>query len=111
MAIDGVNAIPREMPAANAVSQHSLTRGERELQVEEGQPPMEVAASEQADVRWQKQDALAEKWRRGMPRKRRKQALAKRALHEPEEDLQMEDDPDFSTEEELETGRNFDVRS
>ncbi len=64
MAIDAIQPIFRQIPAASAVSQISLTRRDRELQVEEGQPPMEVASAEQDALHWQKNQDLQEKWKR-----------------------------------------------
>ena len=67
MAIDAVQPVFREIPAPSAVPQHSLTRRDRELQMEEGQPPMEVASTEQEALRWRTGEDLQEKWRKRQP--------------------------------------------
>ncbi len=63
MAIDSVTPVFREI-ATSAVPQVSLTRRDRELQIEEGQPPLEVSSTEQQALRWQKSEDLHEKWKR-----------------------------------------------
>ena len=62
MGVEAVQPVFRDIPAASAVPQCSLTRADRELQMEEGQPPMETASVEQATLRWRK-DGDQEKWR------------------------------------------------
>lgn len=47
--------------AASASSQASLTRRDRELQVEEGQPPIEVPEAELEALRWRKNEELRDK--------------------------------------------------
>lgn len=63
MAIDSVMPVFREI-ATSAVPQASLTRRDRELQIEDGQPPLDVASTEQQALRWQKSEDLHEKWKR-----------------------------------------------
>jgi hypothetical protein len=73
MSIDPIQAGFREIPSA--VSQLSLTRRDRELLMQEGQPPLEVAPAEQEAMRWQKEEDL-----RGKCSKRRQQRTDKPSI-------------------------------
>ncbi len=105
MAIDAVQPLFREIPAASAVPQVSLTRRDRELQVEEGQPPMEVASAEQEALRWKREEDPREKWRRRREGRREPKESEEESLRAAEEAATDE------AEEEEETGRLFDGRS
>jgi hypothetical protein len=68
MAMDAVTPVFREIAAVGAVPQSSLTGRDRELQVEEGRPPIEVAETELEALRRRKSEELREK------RKKRQEA-------------------------------------
>jgi hypothetical protein len=61
MGIGPIVPVPSETQAS-ASSQASLTRRDRELQVEEGQPPIEVPEAELEALHWRKSEELCEKW-------------------------------------------------
>jgi hypothetical protein len=111
MAIDAVVPISRENPAASAVSQLSLTRRARELQLEEGQPPMEVASAEQEALQWQKDEGLRERGKR----RQSQQSTMQSALQEEHEEAGAQHpetlQPCTEVQEEEETGTLFDDRS
>jgi hypothetical protein len=121
MAIDGVQPVFREIPAASAVPQLSLTRRDRELQMEEGQPPMEVASTELQTLRWQKSEDLREKWKKRQQQRNAgasSQATQEATLNETPEDLEeaqvaqpeaMQSGTELPGEED--TGTLFDDRS
>ena len=66
MAIDAVTPVFRQVAVASAVPLASLTRRDRELQVqvEEGRPPIEVAEAELEALRWRKSEDLRKKWKK-----------------------------------------------
>lgn len=120
MAIDAEQSITREIRPASAVPQLSLTRRDGELQVEEGQPPTEVASTEQEALRWQKGEDLREKWKqRQESRTKAKDAqcparAAATEFAEQDDDaacvVESQQESSESTEEES-TGTLFDDRS
>jgi len=97
--IDSVQAIFREIPAASAVPQLSLTRRDRELLMEEGVTPLEVASAEQAAMCWQKKEDLREQGRK--PSRGEDTKMAK------EQQRQVNQE----TQEQEETGTLFNDRS
>lgn len=115
MSIDPLGPVYREIPAASAVPQLSLTRRDRELQMEEGQPPIEVAEAEQQPLRWNKEEDPREKWRqRRDTRNARRNATQCEAQGEMLDEAvptltQLQESPQLQEEEE--TGTLFDDRS
>lgn len=123
---------PEEPAAAGASSQASLTRRDRELQVEDGQPPLEVPETELESLHLREGAELLEKWKkRYSPRRDGQAADADEAAAEIDETedavsetMQAEAEPDEQPkseyderlpktefEEEESTGRLFDGRS
>jgi hypothetical protein len=85
MAIDAVTPVFREIAASSAVPQASLTRRDRELQVDEGRPPIEVAETEFEALRRRKREDLKEKWKtRRWERRARREADESRMRDECE---------------------------
>jgi hypothetical protein len=78
MAIDAVTPVFREIAAASAVPQASLTRRDRELQeqVEEGRPPIEVAEAELEALCRRKGEELRERWRKRQEARRDREPLS-----------------------------------
>jgi len=122
MAIDAVTPASREIAAISAVPQHSLTRRDRVVLVEEGQPPMEVAETELEALHWRKREELREKWKRRQDEREARgeadQGEAKKALQEAdqEEDEEVREEPEpiqksAEAAEEDETGTLFNDRS
>ncbi len=115
MAIDASLPVSREIALASAVPQASLTRRDRELQVSEGLPPIEVTETGMEALRWRKSEDLREKWRK---RREQRRARRKASQAEPrEEDEEAGAEPSQPEqagaefpEEEL-TGTLFDDRS
>jgi hypothetical protein len=87
--IDPVQQVFREIPAASAVPQVS-SRRDRELQMEEGRPPMEVASAEQQALYWRKAENLQDKWHRGPARKDQRRAVQGAASEEGADETQEE---------------------
>ena len=58
MAIDASLPVSREIALASAVPQASLTRRDRELQVSEGLPPIEVTETGMEALRWRKSEGF-----------------------------------------------------
>lgn len=94
MAIDAAMPVSREIALAGAVPQASLTRRDRELQVEEGQPPIEVAEAELEALRWRKREELREKWQ-----KRQRSRLARRRALDLKTDAPSESEARAATPE------------
>jgi hypothetical protein len=104
---------------ANSVSQLSLIGREEELQIKDGEPPIEVAEAMEADGCWRKGQEMSRKWRRsrrnGAPclpslGRRGISGQSEAALSEPGAEPLLEDENgDFSEEDE--TGPRLDARS
>jgi hypothetical protein len=110
MAIDSVTPVFREI-ATSAVPQVSLTRRDRELQIEEGQPPLEVASTEQQALRWQKSEDLHEKWKRQQGRHAGGQSSGEETPDADSVEEKAEVTEECATSIEEETGTLFDDRS
>lgn len=110
MAIDSVTPVFREI-ATSAVPQISLTRRDRELQIEEGQPPLEVASAEQEALRWQKSEDLHEKWKRYKDRHAGDQSSGEETSEAESAEDKAEVTEECATSLEEETGTLFDDRS
>jgi hypothetical protein len=114
MVIGTVVPVFREIPAASAVPQPSLTRREQELQIEEGHPQIEVASAEQEALRWRKSEDLQEKWKQQEQRKTRRNAaedIAPEAVDESNMVLAETTQENAESPEEEPTGTLFDDRS
>ena len=68
MAIDAVQPVFVEIPAASAVSRPSLNRKGPGIADEEGRPPMEVASAEQEALHWQRQSTCGKVEKRQGPK-------------------------------------------
>jgi hypothetical protein len=110
MAIDSVTPVFREI-ATSAVPQVSLTRRDRELQIEEGQPPLEVASTEQQALHWQKSEDLDEKWKRPQDGHAGGQSSDGESSEADSAEDQAEVTGECATSTEEETGTLFDDRS
>jgi len=109
MAIDGLTPGFREVAASSAVPQPSLTRRERELQIEDGRPPIEVPEAEMEALRWLHGEDVGERPRSEKRRNRRgrqRRSSSGRRLEDAE--TQPELTEEFTEEE---TGTLFDDRS
>jgi hypothetical protein len=110
MAIDATRPLFREITAVNGVPQFSLTRRDRELQTEEGHPPMEVASTEGEALQWRRKEDLQERWKR---RRVRRASRRNELLNETQQgtadafEAALADPP----EEREESGTLFDDRS
>jgi hypothetical protein len=114
MAIDASLPVSRELTLASAVSQASLTKRDRELQVEEGQPPLEVAKDELEALRWHKREDLREKWKRRQEQRARRKTSEDEGVEQGEEAQAEQAQPEMQSAESLEedeTGTLFDDRS
>jgi hypothetical protein len=69
MATNAITPVFRQIAAESAVAQTSLTRADRQMQMEEGEPPVEVASAEFAASRWSKNEDMREKWRKRLAHK------------------------------------------
>jgi hypothetical protein len=115
MAIDASLPVSREIALASAVPQASLTRRDRELQVAEGLPPIEVTETGMEALRWRKSEDLREKWKK---RKEQRRVRRKASQVEPRgEDEEAGAEPSQLEQggaefpEEESTGTLFDGRS
>jgi hypothetical protein len=86
MAIDPVGPVYTEVAAASTISQASLTRRDRELQVDEGRPPIEVVDAEFEALRWRKREDLREKWKKRREQRQARQNARGSALQDERED-------------------------
>jgi hypothetical protein len=120
MAIDAALPVSQEIALASAVPQASLTRRDRELQVAEGLPPIEVSEAGMEALRWRKNEDLREKWKKRRElRRARGQASGAEAREEDEEggvEALLREEPDAESlegepQDEDATGTLFDDRS
>jgi hypothetical protein len=115
MAIDASLPVSREIALASAVPQASLTRRDRELQVAEGLPPIEVSETGLEALRWRKREDLREKWKKRGELRRARRKASQTDLREEDENMGVEpSQPEQGTAEfpeEEPTGTLFDDRS
>jgi hypothetical protein len=115
MAIDAALPMSQEIALASAVPQASLTRRDRDLQVAEGLPPIEVSEAGLEALRWRKNEDLREKWKkRREPRRARGQASGAEVLEEDEDggvQASPGEEPGAEALEEDANGTLFDDRS
>ena len=115
MAIDASLPVSREIALASAVPQASLTRRDRELQVAEGLPPIEVSETGLEALRWRKSEDLREKWKKRGEQRRARRKASQTEPREEDEDVGVEpsqpepESAEFPEEES--TGTLFDDRS
>jgi hypothetical protein len=110
----------REIVAAGAAPQLSLARRDRELQVEEGQPPIEVASVEQEALRWRKNEDL-EKWKKRRYLRNARGEAASDETHVTKDETREDDEGSVAQPEQMhgntespeeeESGTLFDGRS
>lgn len=111
MAMDAIQPVYRET-APNTIHQVSLTKRDRELQTQEGQPPLEVASTEQQVLRWQQAKTAPERWWR--VRKRAASQEDEAESSSGEEQAEAPSGPRLAAAEEHtedDTGTLFDDRS
>lgn len=110
MAIDAAQPLFRENTAVSSIPQFSLTRRDRELQTEGGQPPMEVASTEGEALQWRREQDLRERWRK---RREGRRSKRKELLNDPQQGIteNIEIDLEYLPEEREESGTLFDDRS
>ena len=86
MAIDGIQPTFREIPTPTAVPEISISK-DREVQLREGLPTMEVVSVELEALRWRKrEDILRDKWAR-------RRELRNARHHATSDDPNPESDP------------------